>query len=112
MNNWTENGEKSILSTLYPTVDTTLGAGVTVSNMFADANYRAFMSEMFFCKENGYFRTTQEEFGVGIINGDYSVFAEYQDDYYITVLDYPRLEEEAVFNSMFAVSLSPLSEFI
>lgn len=101
---WTKGNDKTILTTMYPTTGTAIGAGVSTVNLFADANYRAFMTEMFICKENGYFLTNQEKFGVGVITGDYSVYAEYGDEYYISVLDYPRLEEEDVFSSMLAVS--------
>lgn len=104
---WTQgNADKSVITTMYPTLNTQLGAGVTAVNLFSpdQKSYRSFMTQMFYCKENGYFATNQEKFGVGIVNGDYSVYQQYGDDYYISILDYPRLEEEELFSSMFAVS--------
>lgn len=101
---WTDNGDKSIISTTYPTTGTQIGVSVSAGNIFADPDYKAFMQQMFYCKENGYFLTDQEEFGIGIFEGDYEFGKTYSDDYYVVILDYPRLEEEAVFNSMFAVT--------
>lgn len=99
------NGQ-SVLSTLYPTATTTCGTGFapTVSNLFTADNYKSFMSEMFYCKENGYFMTNQETFGVGVMTGDYSLYEQYIEDYYVVPLAYPRLEEADVFSAMFAVT--------
>ncbi len=101
---WTDNDDKSVISTMYPTAGTQIGVPVSAGNIFADAGYKSFMQQMFYCKENGYFLADQEEFGIGIFEGDYEFGKNYSDDYYVVVLDYPRLEEEAVFNSMFAVT--------
>lgn len=104
---WNLNGatEESVLATLYPNAQTKHG-DITPSaeNLFADEKYQSFMSELFYCKENGYFRDGQSDFGVAIVSGDHTVYDEYKDDYYITVLGTPRIEESDVFGSMFAVT--------
>ncbi len=102
---WTRGDiDKAVISTLYPSAGTPIGNGVTATNLFADANYRSFMNEMFYCKENGYFLTNQTSFGVGVVADDYSAYATYGEEYYVIPLSYPRLEDEDVFGSMFAVS--------
>ncbi len=103
---WNKNGDaKSILSTMYLSANVECGKlAPTVSNLFADANYKSFMQQMMYCKENGYFRTTEDEFGVGIFTGDYSLAADYSEDYYVIPLFYPRLEDTDVFSSMFAIT--------
>lgn len=107
---WSKNGDApSIISTMYLSANEGIGNGVSAVNLFKDAGYKTFMQEMFHCKENGYFRDQQETFGVAIMEGDYSVYQQYIDDYYVVPLAYPRLEEDAVFGSMFAVSTSTAS---
>jgi putative aldouronate transport system substrate-binding protein len=46
----------------------------------------------------------QETFGVAVMEGDYALAREYSDEYYITVLDYPRVDDADIFDSMFAVT--------
>lgn len=45
-----------------------------------------------------------EEFAVGVISGDASVYDTYGDDYYIYIYSKPMFTEEDVYGSMFAVS--------
>ncbi len=103
---------KSVISTLYPTATIECGPAFApvVSNLFAAGTYKSFMQEMFYCKENGYFKTTQESFGVGVLTGDYSLYEQYSEDYYVVPLAYPRLEDTDVFSSMFAISSYTVSE--
>ena len=45
-----------------------------------------------------------EEFGVGIVAGQASDLAKYEEDYYVKVYQAPLFTEEEVFQAMFAVS--------
>lgn len=102
---WSTTGNSvSSLATIMPQPSAEIGQGVTATNIFADAKFANYMQEIIYCRENGYFRTTQEDFGVSIINGDYSAYQQYTDDYYVVTLGYPRLEDNDIFNGMFAVT--------
>ncbi len=102
---WGKNGAMSVLASFYNSPNATLGYFPGLSTVFSDRNYNAYMNLMYHCKENGYFMTEgQESFGVGIMTGDYSLIRQYSDDYYVRVLDYPHLNDEAIFDSMFAVT--------
>lgn len=103
---WSTDGSASILATLYPDASAQVGSNVAVTNLFDEKNaeYRSFMREMIYCKENGYLLDGQETFGVAVMEGDYALTREYADDYYITVLDYPRVDNADIFDSMFAVT--------
>lgn len=103
---WSQDGSASILATLYSDASSKVGASVSVTNLFDEKNadYRSFMREMLYCKENGYLLDGQETFGVAVMEGDYAMTREYADDYYITVLDYPRVDDADIFDSMFAVT--------
>lgn len=108
----TENGLKSVLSTIYPTASVKYGEqfAPTVSTLFENESYKSFMELMFHCKENNYFMTDQKTFAVGVMDGDYTLYQQYSDDYYMIPLAYPRLEDTDVFSSMFAVSAYTVSE--
>ena len=45
-----------------------------------------------------------EKFAVGVVSGDPSVAAQYEDEYYVRVYAKPMMKEEDVFGAMFAVS--------
>ncbi len=45
-----------------------------------------------------------EEFAVGVVTGDISIKAQYEEDYYVRVYEIPRATEEDIYGSMFAVS--------
>lgn len=103
---WSADGSSSILATLYPDANAQVGMQVSVVNLFDEKNvdYRSFMSEMIYCKENGYLLDGQETFGVAVMEGDYALPREYADEYYISILDYPRVDNADIFDSMFAVT--------
>ncbi len=59
------------------------------------------------CEENGWFAedpANTEDFGVAILTGSYETMAQYADKYEIKVLSYPVLDEEDVYDAMFAVT--------
>ncbi|MBQ8175204.1 MAG: hypothetical protein IJ009_07380 [Clostridia bacterium] len=106
---WSTYGSDSasVLATMYANSTVQIGNAISAVNIFSDANYQSFMREMFYCKENGYFvdaEQPQDTFGVAVLEGDYSFYETYGEDYYVVPLTYPRLEDENVFGSMFAVS--------
>ncbi len=102
---WGKNGAFSLLGTFYDYPNSTLGALAGVTTVFGDRNYNNYMSLMYKCKENGYFLNgTEETFGVGVVAGDYSLMSQYYEDFYIQILDYPHLNDEQIFDSMFAVT--------
>ncbi len=45
-----------------------------------------------------------EEFAVGVVTGDVSLKAQYEDEYYVHVYEYPRATEDDIYGNMFAVS--------
>lgn len=97
----------SVLATMYVNSTASIGNAISAVNVFSDANYQSFMREMFYCKENGYFvnaEKPQDTFGVAVLEGDYSFYKTYGEDYHVIPLTYPRMEDENVFGSMFAVS--------
>lgn len=108
----TTTGAQSVLSTIYSTASVQYGPSFapTVTSLFSDGSYKSFMELMFHCKESGYFMTTQETFGVGVMDGNYSLYQQYSDDYYMIPLAYPRLEDTDVFGSMFAITEYTVSE--
>ncbi len=105
---WSKNSDAaSVMATMYVSGNMEIGAGVKVGNLFSDADYKSFMQQMTYCKENGYMMDEEnptDRFAVGVIEGDYSCFEKYGDEYHVIPLSYPRLEDTEVFNSMFAVS--------
>jgi len=55
--------------------------------------------------QNGYFaKNDTEEFGVGVVKGDYDLRFEYEDKYIVKVLKNPVATESEIHESLFAVS--------
>lgn len=55
--------------------------------------------------QNGYFaKNDTEEFGVGVVKGDYELRFDYEDKYIVKVLKNPVATEDEIFESIFAVS--------
>lgn len=56
-------------------------------------------------EEGGYFaKTDDEEFGVGIVTGDYTLRFQYEEDYIVKPIKTPIADEKDVFTSFFGVS--------
>jgi hypothetical protein len=108
----TTDGAQSVLSTIYPAAAVKVGPSFapTVTTLFGEDNYKSFMELMFHCKENNYFMTTQETFAVGVMEGDYTLYQQYSNDYYMIPIAYPRLEDSDVFSSMFAITNYTVSD--
>ena len=84
----------------------TLQNRTPMTSAFGNEAFTKHMLLMKRCEENGWFAEdpATTEFGVAIIDGDYSDVAQYEDKYEIKVLSYPALTEETVYESMFAVT--------
>lgn len=110
---WSQNSDAaSVMATMYASSNMEVGAGVKVGNLFSESAYKSFMQQMIYCKENGYMMDEEnptDRFAVGVIEGDYSCFQKYGEEYHVIPLSYPRLEDTDVFNSMFAVSTATVS---
>jgi len=56
-------------------------------------------------EDGGYFaKSENDEFGVGVVTGDYALRFQYEDDYIVKVLRNPIATEADVYESFFAVS--------
>ncbi len=77
---------------------------MNVTDVFS-TKYSEHLLRMKKYEEGGYFaKTENEEFGVGIVTGDYALRFEYEDDYIVKPIKTPIANEEDVFSSFFAVS--------
>lgn len=111
---WSDDGEFSILSSAISSAaaltvsgSKTLNTRVTIANPFTTTLFKKHAVLMKEFEQNGWFSKDPENdtsFAVGIVNGDYSLFDKYSDDYCIKVLRKPTADEDTLFESMFAVS--------
>lgn len=102
---WSEDGKFSVAASLVSD-DQEATSKLNIRNVFAlkqFVNTTAMMKEL---KEANAIGTNPNEknFGVGVIKGDAKSIKEYEDNYYIKVLQKPRLSTEDGFQALFAVS--------
>ncbi len=107
------NGEFSLMGT-YFAPDMTLnewsaeylksGGAAFSMNLLDSKEYRSYLAVTFEATKNeGYFGTEkEEEFIVGIVQGDYSLRND--EDYHYIVLENPIMQKSEVFDTMLAVS--------
>lgn len=114
---WMEDGGNSIYSTFYD-ANTKHGDYVTVINPFdtdpaknddylVAQSYVDYLELMLDNQTVGYDQIpagSKGKFAVAVMEGDYGLRHEYEDDYMVMLLDNPRLEEDDMFASMLAVS--------
>ena len=103
---WSTDNAPSMMGSLYTAGDG-YGYGATVSNLFENADYRTYREMIKTLDANNAYVTDSETetFAAAVVKGDYESRFDYpEDEYYRIILDYPRLTEEEVFDSMFAVS--------
>lgn len=113
---WTEDNRPSVFATFYD-ANTSLGDLVTLINPLvvdksivehhAAESYISYLRFMAACREHGYTEAPAgagEAFAAAVVKGDYSLRRQYEDDYFVLKLDNPRLVEEDMFTSLFAVS--------
>lgn len=65
-----------------------------------DQNYLSYLALMNFCEKNGKF--SEEDYIVSVEKGDYLV--QDDDNYYVAVLDAPRMTDEDLFSGMWSIS--------
>ncbi len=78
-----------------------------MTSVFGNDAFTKHMILMQRCKDNGWFAedsATATDFGVAIVEGDYGDIEKYGDKYEVKVLSYPKLTEDTLYESMFAVT--------
>ena len=106
---WNSNGDTdsfSILGTLLSD-ETDPTSRHNIRNVFGLKQFNNTMIMMKKLSEKGYIASDPSsvtEFGVGVISCDGNEIKEYENDYYINVIECPRAETDDVYQSMFAVS--------
>ena len=99
-------GGLSLLAS-YTASDATLGDYAKMDSAFNIPEFTDHMVLMQKCKDNGWFAAdpeNTEDFGVAIVTGSYESMAEYSDKYEVKILSYPMLDDEDVYDAMFAVT--------
>ncbi len=72
---------------------------------FQLAQYKDHITLMRKYENEGYFAKTEtEEFGVGVVKGDYALRRQYEDDYYVNVIRKPVADDQELYSSFFGVS--------
>lgn len=103
---WLGNNEMALVASYVPT-QATLGSRTVMRSIFDTESFTEHMLLMQRCEDKGWFAadpTNTEDFGVAILRGGYELIEEYSDKYAVKVLTYPTLDEETVYESMFAVT--------
>ncbi len=104
-----KRGENSVLGVVYAPTSTYTN-NVKLINVFDHVVYRNYYTLMAEAKLNSYCAPETVEagtdvmYGIRLENGNYAARFDYQDDYYVYEIDMPRLEDDAAFDAMFAVS--------
>ena len=103
---WSEDGSFSLIASKIPTSSNLLTFCQPRSSL-GIKEYSDNVLMMKTLKEAGCIAedpSKVEEFGVGVITGNASDLAKYEEDYYVKVYQAPLFTAEEVFNAMFAVS--------
>lgn len=106
MHYWSEDGSWSLLATQL-TATSTFDTFSPPKMIFQNTGVSDHMYLMKHLEDtNGFAEDPEncEEFAVGVVSGDISLKEKYEEDYYVYVYEYPRMTEEDIFGSMFAVS--------
>ncbi len=74
-------------------------------SLLEDARYKKYLTMKFDFANKGYFgEGTEEDYVIGIVNGDYSLRNSDPENYYYIPIQAPTVEREEVFETMLAVS--------
>ncbi|MCD7783516.1 MAG: ABC transporter substrate-binding protein [Firmicutes bacterium] len=106
MTYWSEDGDWSVLASLVSN-SATFNTKSSIGSIFDISAYKTQFKLMKAFEEAGCIAEdpdSVETFAVGVISGDYSDIAQYEDDYYVSIYEYPRATQEDVFAAAFAVS--------
>lgn len=78
---------------------------LTFSNLLADENYVKSLINLKTYDYAGYFGTPAEgqKSAVSFVKGDASLVEDYEDDYYVVVVDYPKAADQDIYENMFSV---------
>lgn len=112
---WGDSGDAEfIFASFYNKNDSNIGSALTFAPQALAANnsynsYKKFMTD---CEKNGFFTYSADNEDavldnntvVAVLEGGYEIRNQYADDYYIAVLDSPRMPQDEAFSSMFAIS--------
>lgn len=103
----TEDNEWSLIASQLTNV-TTYSSKMAPKSIFTNTTYTNTVLLMKELEEKGYIGDGTleegEKFAVGIVSGDPSTIAEYEDEYYYSIYKAPMFTEEDVYGAMFAVS--------
>ncbi len=103
---WGEDDDWSVLASNYGAVST-MNQSSSITSIFKNSAYKANFKLMKGFEEAGAIAEDPakcDKFAVGVISGDPSDVAAYEEDYYISVYDYPKATQEELFAGAFAVS--------
>ena len=101
--------ENTIFGSVYE-YNSTLGSEVSLINVFADEYYRSHYALMLeasaqnFCPAADAVTDGNEVYAIKYVTGSYTDRNLYSDDYFVYELDQPRLDDDAAFEAMFAVT--------
>ena len=106
MTYWSEDGGWSLLGSQISS-DTAYATYCPPKNIYTIRNYVDTFSMMKHLEEADCFAKDPSkvtEFGVGVLTGDSTLPAQYEEEYYVSVYEKPLLTTGDVYDSMFAVS--------
>lgn len=104
------NDRRVVNNTVFGSVyeyNSTLGSEVSLINVFSDPYYCAHYSLMLEAGNQGFCPATTaggEVYAIKYVTGSYTDRNLYSNDYFVYELDQPRLDDDAAFDAMFAVS--------
>ncbi len=101
-------GDFSVMGYAYKDTDEINRGDVALKfdSLLTDKTFRNALTNLMDFKFKGYFGTAQEgqKSAVSFVTGDAASIKQYEDDYYVVVVDYPRATNEDLYENMFAVS--------
>ncbi len=103
---WGEDEDWSVLASNYGPSSTMNQPG-SIGSIFKNNTYKANFKLMKGYQEAGAIAADPaacEKFAVGVISGDASDVAAYEEEYFVSVYDYPKATQEELFAGAFAIS--------
>ncbi|MBO5898955.1 MAG: hypothetical protein J6R04_08090 [Clostridia bacterium] len=101
-------GDFSVMGYAYKDTDKINRGNIVLrfDSLLTDPTYRNALTNLMDFQFLGYFGTAAEgqKSAVSFVKGDAASATEYEDDYYVVVVDYPRAADEDIYANMFAVS--------
>ena len=101
-------GDFSVLGYVYKDTDTINRGDVALKfdSLLTDKTYRNDLTNLMDFEFKGYFGTAKEgqKSAVSFVKGDATDAKQYEKDHYVVVVDYPRANDEDLYENMFAVS--------